>query len=141
MTSTAVSDARTRRLLPLHRTLFQLGRWQRHPLISVHIATFNRGQLLTERTIPSILGQTYRNFEIVVVGDGCSDDTGERLGGLRDSRIRWENLPQRGVLGSFRMADRLGSQLMQRSLRVLTNFRGARRPPRKRHQPLETVAQ
>ena len=97
MSSTAISDLRARRFLSFNRLLFALGEWRSRPLISVVIATFNRGQLLTERTIPSILQQTYGHFEIVVVGDGCTDDTGERLHRLNDSRIRWENLPKRGV--------------------------------------------
>src|SRR5690349_20591388 len=42
------------------------------PLVTVCVATFNRGRLLTERCIPSILGQTYRNLELIVVGDGCT---------------------------------------------------------------------
>src|SRR5439155_26568547 len=41
--------------------------------------------------------QTYRNFELVIVGDACTDDTAIRLRNLNDARIRWENLPTRGV--------------------------------------------
>ena len=67
-----------------------------HPLISVTIATYNRGQLLEERAIASVLAQTYQNFEIVIVGDGCTDDTAERIMWLNDPRIRFYNLPQRG---------------------------------------------
>jgi glycosyltransferase involved in cell wall biosynthesis len=66
------------------------------PLISVTIATYNRGELLTKRTLPSVLNQTYQNFEIVIVGDGCSDDTANRIESLREPRIRFTNLPERG---------------------------------------------
>lgn len=66
------------------------------PLVSVTIATYNRGRLLTERTLPSVLAQTYQNFEIVVVGDCCTDDTEERIAQLNDPRIRFYNLPRRG---------------------------------------------
>lgn len=66
------------------------------PLVSVTIATYNRGKLLTERTLPSVLNQTYQNFEIVIVGDCCTDDTAERLAKLNDPRIRFYNLSQRG---------------------------------------------
>ena len=65
------------------------------PLISVCIPTFNRGQILIERAIKSALAQTYANFEIIVVGDHCTDNTEELLKGLKDSRIKFYNLPFR----------------------------------------------
>lgn len=65
------------------------------PLVSVPIPTYNRGLLLVERTLPTILNQTYQNFEIVVVGDCCTDDTEQRVKSLGDSRIRFENLSER----------------------------------------------
>jgi glycosyltransferase involved in cell wall biosynthesis len=66
------------------------------PLVTVCIATFNRGPLLTERSIPSILAQTYGKLELIVVGDGCTDDTAERVGAIKDPRLRFENLAERG---------------------------------------------
>jgi hypothetical protein len=67
------------------------------PLVSVRIATFNRSALLLERAIPSVLRQTYRNLEVVVVGDGCTDDTAEKLAAVPDPRVRFVNLPHQGV--------------------------------------------
>lgn len=66
------------------------------PFLSVLIPTFNRGVLLAGRTIPSVLSQTYRRFEVVVVGDACTDDTEARLRALGDARVRFENLAERG---------------------------------------------
>ncbi len=66
------------------------------PLVSVTIPTYNRGELLTTRTLPSVLGQRWRNLEVIVVGDGCTDDTEQRLRALGDPRVRWVNLPRRG---------------------------------------------
>jgi len=34
-----------------------------------------------------------QDFEIVVVGDGATDDSEELLAALGDERVRWENLP------------------------------------------------
>jgi glycosyltransferase involved in cell wall biosynthesis len=67
-----------------------------NPLITVTIATYNRGRLLLERAIASLLKQTYTNFEVVIVGDHCTDDTEHLLTKLNDPRIRWVNLPVRG---------------------------------------------
>ena len=67
------------------------------PLVSVRIGTYNRSHLLFERSLPSVFNQTYTNFEIVVVGDGSTDDTAERFAKLDDTRVRFVNLPHQGV--------------------------------------------
>jgi glycosyl transferase family 2 len=69
----------------------------RRPLISVPIATYNAAELLVDRAIASVRAQTYDHWEIVVVGDGCTDDTATRLDALSESRIRFVNLPFRTV--------------------------------------------
>jgi len=69
---------------------------QSEPLVTVCIPTFNRGALLTERTIPSVLQQTYKNIEVIVVGDCCTDDTAERISAIKDSRLTFINLSERG---------------------------------------------
>jgi hypothetical protein len=68
-----------------------------NPLVSVPIATFNQAEVLVERAIASVRAQTHDRWEIVVVGDGCTDDTAARLAELRDPRIRFLNLPFRTV--------------------------------------------
>jgi cellulose synthase/poly-beta-1,6-N-acetylglucosamine synthase-like glycosyltransferase len=83
-------------LLEARRKYEHLYRNMDNPLVSVTIPTYNRGELLTERTLPSVLNQTYQNFEIVIVGDCCTDDTEERIAKLNDPHIRFYNLPQRG---------------------------------------------
>jgi hypothetical protein len=66
------------------------------PLVSVVITTYDRAQLLCERSIPSVLEQTYQNFEIVVVGDGAPPEVFEALASLGDPRIRSFNMSVRG---------------------------------------------
>ncbi|MBU4264108.1 MAG: glycosyltransferase [Proteobacteria bacterium] len=48
--------------------------------ISVIIPTWNRQEFLA-RAIDSVLGQSYTDFELIVVDDGSTDDTARRLAG------------------------------------------------------------
>jgi glycosyltransferase involved in cell wall biosynthesis len=66
------------------------------PLVSVIIPTYNRASVLTERTIPSVLKQTYQNFELIIIGDKCTDNTEELIKEkFCDRRIRFINLQKR----------------------------------------------
>jgi len=66
----------------------------KNPLITLMMPTFKRGQLLVERTLPSILSQTYQNFEVVIVGDNRLDNTAELVANLKDPRIKFYHLPE-----------------------------------------------
>lgn len=65
------------------------------PLVTVRITTYRRARLLLERTLPSVLGQSYERLEVLVVGDCTDDDTERRLAKVGDPRIRFVNLPYR----------------------------------------------
>jgi hypothetical protein len=69
---------------------------RRRPLFSVCVATYNRADLLIERCLKSILGQTCENLEVIVIGDCCTDDTDRRVAAIRDTRLRFFNLERRG---------------------------------------------
>ena len=57
-----------------------------NPLVSVIIPTFNRAGVVT-RAIDSVLGQTYRPVEVVVVDDGSTDRTPEVLRSYGDAIV------------------------------------------------------
>ncbi|CAN5346015.1 hypothetical protein BH10PSE11_BH10PSE11_37800 [soil metagenome] len=61
------------------------------PAISVVIPTYNWSAAL-RCAIRSVLLQTEQNFEILVVGDGCTDDSADVVASFGDPRIRWHNL-------------------------------------------------
>ena len=56
------------------------------PLVSVVIPTYNQPALLAE-TLETVFGQTFTDYEVVVVNDGSTDDTESRLRAYGD-RIR-----------------------------------------------------
>lgn len=56
------------------------------PLVSVVIPTYNRAQFICE-AVDSILAQTYKNCELIVVDDGSTDNTKDVLERYRDHLI------------------------------------------------------
>src|SRR5436190_14713221 len=63
------------------------------PAISVIIATYNRSGALV-CAIESVLRQTFTDWELIIVGDGCTDDTAEIVARYveADPRVRFVNL-------------------------------------------------
>ena len=61
------------------------------PRVSVIMATYNYSQVLPF-SIGSVLLQTMTDFELLVVGDGCTDDSEAVVGTIDDARVRWIGL-------------------------------------------------
>jgi glycosyltransferase involved in cell wall biosynthesis len=64
------------------------------PLISIIIPTFNRAHLLSD-TLDSLLQQTYKQWECIVVDDGSTDNTADVMGEYlaKDARFQYYNRP------------------------------------------------
>ena len=58
------------------------------PFFSIVIPTFNSGDKLT-KTLESVLGQTFSDFEILVMDDGSNDNTKDLITQYSDSRIKY----------------------------------------------------
>jgi glycosyltransferase involved in cell wall biosynthesis len=65
------------------------------PLVSAVIPSYNYGHFVCE-AVESALAQTYPNIEVVVVDDGSTDDTRERLAPYTD-RIRYIHQTNSGL--------------------------------------------
>ncbi len=75
---------------------YELAYAEPEPLVSFVIPTYTRFESLRDVSIPSILGQTYSNLEVVVAGD-CSPEEIERvIAEFDDPRIRFHNRSVRG---------------------------------------------
>lgn len=64
-----------------------------NPLVSVVIPTYNRTGELIKRSLPSVMNQTYKNLEIIVVGDGTEQETVDAMAKITDPRVLFTNLP------------------------------------------------
>lgn len=60
-------------------------------MISIIVPTYNFSRPLVEHCLPSIIAQTYQDFEVLVIGDGCTDDTDRLVAKLGDPRIVYYN--------------------------------------------------
>ena len=67
---------------------------ERKPLVTVVIATYNRAETL-KYAIESVLWQTFKDFELWVVGDCCKDHTEQVVKSFsNDPRVNFYNLPK-----------------------------------------------
>lgn len=57
-------------------------------MITVLMTTYNCGEYISQ-AIKSILNQTYKNFELLIIDDGSQDDTEVIVGHFADTRIRY----------------------------------------------------
>ena len=69
------------------------------PLISVIIPAYNAQKTIRE-TIESVLNQTFKDFELIVIDDGSQDSTVEIVSAFSDPRLRLFSYPNAGVSAS-----------------------------------------
>ena len=62
----------------------------KNPKVTVLMSVYNGDKYLNE-AIDSILGQTFKDFEFLIVNDGSTDKTGEILKSYNDPRIKMIN--------------------------------------------------
>jgi len=72
-----------------------------NPKVSVVIPTYNRREMLSE-AIKSVIGQTYANWELIVVDKNSTDGTFEYMNGILDSRIKYFCTDNNGSIAASR---------------------------------------
>lgn len=71
------------------------------PLVSVVIPTYNHAQFL-RNALDSVLGQTFTQWEAIVVNNFSQDDTISVIESYDDPRIRYVNFANQGVIAASR---------------------------------------
>lgn len=66
------------------------------PLVSVIIPTLNRARTIIDRTLPSLHAQTYKNWNVYIIGDGMTAEDAQPLEEIDDPRVVFVNLKRRG---------------------------------------------
>lgn len=64
--------------------------------VSIVIPLYNKQNHILE-TLQSVFAQSFTDFEVIVVNDGSTDGSRQKVETLVDSRIRLFNIPNRGV--------------------------------------------
>jgi glycosyltransferase involved in cell wall biosynthesis len=67
-----------------------------NPLVSVIMPAYNAAEHIAE-AIESVLIQNYKNFELLIINDGSTDNTEEVVLGFKDERIRYFRQENRGL--------------------------------------------
>ncbi len=89
--------ANRRRLHELRRSPdYELAFTEAEPLVSFLVPTHTSFETLRDVALPSILGQGYRNLEVIVVGDCAPPQTAEAIAELDDDRVTYINRTIRG---------------------------------------------
>lgn len=71
------------------------------PLISVVIPTYNHAHFL-KLSLASVVGQSYSNWEAIVIDNHSNDDTDQVVASFKDSRIRLTKIRNNGVISASR---------------------------------------
>lgn len=70
------------------------------PLVTIVMTVYNAGKFL-KPAIDSILSQTYKNFEFIIINDGSTDNSEKVIKSYVDPRIRFINQTNHGLAYSL----------------------------------------
>lgn len=66
------------------------------PNVSVVMPSYNRSQTI-RKAVESVLNQNYKDFELIIIDDGSTDNTKETLSEIKDKRLVCEYIDHKGA--------------------------------------------
>ncbi len=103
-----IAAHKTRTLMRLTANAHRAPAVRAAPLVTVIIPTYNWSSVL-RHALRSALWQTHARLEVIVVGDGCTDDSADVVASFDDPRVRWHNLSENS--GSQSAPNNMGLEL------------------------------
>ncbi len=73
------------------------------------IMSVYKGERFLQESVESIINQTFKNFEFIIINDGSTDNTAKTLESYTDPRIRLFNQENMGLTKSLNKAIKLSS--------------------------------
>lgn len=70
-------------------------------LVSVIMPTYNHAEFIRE-AIESVLNQSYKNLELIIIDNYSEDNTQQIVGSFRDDRIRYYKFANHGIIAASR---------------------------------------
>ena len=71
------------------------------PFISIIIPTYNHANFLA-KALESVINQTYRNWEAIVIDNHSTDGTSEIINKYKDTRIHYLKISNDGIIAKSR---------------------------------------
>jgi glycosyltransferase involved in cell wall biosynthesis len=71
------------------------------PLVSVIMPTYNHAKYIGE-AIESVLNQTYKNFELIIIDNYSEDDTEKIVAAFKENRIKYLKFRNNGIIAASR---------------------------------------
>jgi hypothetical protein len=75
---------------------YELAFTEAEPLVTFIVPTYTSFETLRDVALPSILGQTYSNLQVIVTGDCAPPETGKAIAEIGDPRVTYVNRTIRG---------------------------------------------
>ena len=82
------------------------------PFFSIILPVYNRESFI-KKSIESVLDQDFKDFELIIVDDGSTDNTSKVVRGFSDNRIRyyWKKNEERNIARNFGISKAKGRYL------------------------------
>ena len=71
------------------------------PLVSIIIPTYNHAKYLG-RSLQSVINQTYKNWEVIIIDNHSTDDTLNLVNSFTDERIKYLKIHNNGIIAKSR---------------------------------------